>query len=168
MNVNWSKTAMCMTNLPSQELHKLVRMARRELASRWQEREAFKERLSGGYRAMANLMAGVAWAMACRQALRASKGHEPACGKRAQSGEMWLPRELLTCVRSQVKARGWHPITAASWLEFKDRLEGEERLASAATRAPTDAIYTVQFAVPKARGEARRIVSNRFDYGGES
>ena len=113
---------------------------------------------------MANFMAGVTWALACRAALRESKGHTPVGGKRPQSGEMWLPRELLTAVRHQVKDRGWHPITAESWSKVRDNLIAEAR----PPRADSEGLSCTRFVIPFARQEARveLAVDRRFDRSG--
>ncbi len=160
----WKRISGTIPYMKNRQLHKLVRMARRELEFRHAGREAFKEQLSGGFSAMANFMAGVTWALACRAALRESKGHTPVGGKRPQSGEMWLPRELLTAVRHQVKDRGWHPITTKDWGTVRAGLEAE-----AAARAPMPQDYAeVRFAIQFARGDARAVIDldSRFDKSG--
>lgn len=159
--------------LSTRNLHKLKRIINKELTARYQGTEALKERVAGGLQGMANVMAGVTWALACRQALRESKGHEPVGGKRPASGEMWLPRELLYAVRHQVKARGWHPITALNWGVVKANLEAEARPATPKTIDVFGEEVTVaKFVVPMVRGEARRIVDldydRAFDFGGEA
>lgn len=139
----WARITGLLCVLPQRDLHKLKKVVCRELAERYEEREALKKRVSGGFEAMANFMAGVTWALACRTALRESKGHTPVGGKRPQSGEMWLPRELLYAVRHQVKDRGWHPITTTDWPTFRAHLLGEM-----APRRDVDGPFSeVQFAV---------------------
>ncbi len=179
MSINWQKTEAALCLLQKKDLHRLIRLTRRELTERWQETEALKERVAGGYRAMANFMAGVTWALACRVALRESKGHQPPGGKRPQSGEMWLPRELLYAVRHQVKARGWHPVTAESASTVLRNLGAEcGRLypADVVPPGPWDplaaplAAKAARFVVRMAEGNAavRVHVDQWFDHGGEA
>jgi hypothetical protein len=71
--------------------------AEREVATRKLKAEA----MTG----FANFLTGCAHAMACRQALRMSKGHAPF-GKTAQSGEMWTAAEgaeLTDQIRNEAK-----------------------------------------------------------------
>lgn len=169
--------------MPTKELHKLSKLCRKEKELRWQEAKADQARVAGGYRAMANFMAAVTWAMACRTALRASKGHEPIFGKRPQSGEMWLPREILTAVRHQTRERGWHPITVETAGRVITELVGVarskeargwrgEHLGEAGPDAvnprPDDKLQVARFVIPMVKTEARLRISDRFDYGGES
>jgi hypothetical protein len=161
----WRNIALTMPHLTSQQLHRVAKMCRRELADRWAAREALKERAAAGFLGLANFMAGVTWAMSCRQALRGSKGHTPVNGRRAQSGEMWLPRELLYCVRNQVKDRTWHPLTAESWSVVKSNLEAEERASRPLPAGYVDSFNAVRFVIPFAKQEARAVVAvdRRFD-----
>lgn len=163
MEVAWERTREGMEQLSDKNLRKLVKYARTEMHRRHTERWALKERLAGGFAAMANVMACAAWAMACRQALRESKEHEPALGVKPQSGEMWLPRELLYAVRHQVKRRGWHPITADSWYTVRNNLQAEERAERFSALPVRDSFDAVQFAVRMAHGEARSVVDDCFD-----
>lgn len=156
----WNGIAVSMGSMTKQQLHKIVRLGRRELEARHQADKALYEWKLNGYRAMANFMAGVTWALACRWSLRDSKDHHPFAGVRPQSGEMWLPRELLTAVRHQVKARGWHPITSVTAADVLNNLAAE------ASRHPVRAdssLTCVQFVVPMVRSEARVLVDDRFD-----
>lgn len=172
----WAKVSAHIGNFTNKQLHKLRRIAGRELETRHHIAEALNKRRAEGFRSLANFMAGVTWALACRAALRESKGHDPVHGKRPQSGEMWLPRELLYAVRHQVKQRGWHPITAATWTTVKDELLAEaahaerKRHAERASfpAAPYQPVEAQTFRIPFAAGEARVTVDDRFDYGGES
>lgn len=172
----WQKIRSRLGLMSRKQLHKLVKLSRRELESRWQFDEALKKWKAGGYRGLSNFMAGVTWAMACRQSLRQSKGHAPPGGQRAQSGQMWLPAELLYAVRHQVKDRGWHPITATSARVVLDNLQAEESAARVAAHHG-DSLRAVKFVIPYARAEARRQiqipVDDRFDFydlemGGEA
>lgn len=178
-NVAFDNVRRIAGHLTQRQLHKLKRIINRELTARYQATEALKERMAGGLQGMANVMAGVTWALACRQALRESKGHEPVGGKRPASGEMWLPRELLYAVRHQVKARGWHPITALNWDVVRANLAAEARAAS---RPPvSESIHAeldgsrmsvAKFVVPMVKGEVNRIIDldydRAFDFGGEA
>lgn len=139
----WFRITTTLCTMKQRDLHKLKKMVLRELHERYGAREALKERVLGGLDAMANFMAGVTWALACRAALRASKGHTPVGGERPQSGEMWLPYELLYAVRHQVKERGWHPITTEDWTMFRAHMLGE----MAPRRDPGGDFGAVQFAV---------------------
>lgn len=171
MNDPWARLALSMRCMSPKQLHKVIRLTRRELAARHQAADALKERLSGGFSAMAKFMAGVTWALACRAALRESKGHDPSFGKRPAAGDMWLPRELLTAVRHQVKARGWHPITAPDWSNVQHNLMAEQARKG---RPPEEAFAAVQFVVPLAPPTysgvicPRDIPDGRFDHGGEA
>lgn len=93
------------------QLRLAIKKARQELARRNAEKWALKGRVGAGMAGMANFMAGVTWALACRQSLRRSKEHTPDTGKRPASGEMWLPKELLYAARHEVKERQWTPLT---------------------------------------------------------
>lgn len=160
--LQWDKVRGVISNLSNRHVHKLIRLARRELTDRHQAAEALNKRAADGFRAMANFMAGVTWALACRASLRESKGHDPAYGKRPAAGDMWLPRELLTAVRHQVKARGWHPITAPDWTNVQCNLEAEQRRTARGV-TPEQSFQAVQFRIPFARQEARQVINDRFD-----
>lgn len=155
--------------LDDRQLQKLVSTARREQRRRYLAAEALKERVGGAMQGMANVMAGVTWALLCRASLRASKGHLPVGGKRAASGEMWLPRELLTAVRHQVKERGWHPITSLNWETVRANYSAE---LLAARRPPvSDSIlgpdlHVAKFVIPFAgQAVSREIaVDKAFDF----
>jgi hypothetical protein len=103
----------------------LKRRIQQELRERWQDEQALKARTLAAMQGMANVMAGVAWALACRDTLRRSKGHTPTGGKRPASGEMWLPRELLIALRAEIKERKWCPLGCASALECLNWLQVE-------------------------------------------
>lgn len=161
-------------------LGKLARILAKVKTERYVARVAERRRQGEGYRGLANFMAGVTWALACRATLRYSKDH-PGYGKRPASGEMWLPRELLTAVRSQVKAAGWHPITAESAQvvlhNLANRNNRELGIDSAlpVTRTSIDTPFgepfeVVKFRVRMVQGNvmSRSRVSDLFDYGGES
>lgn len=153
------------------DLNKLKKLVVQEKAARYADRLLSRRRTEDGYRAMANFMSGVTWAMACRASLRASKGHEPMFGKRPAAGNMWLPRELLTAVRHQVKELGWHPITSVSADVVIQNLKGQEASARAPKNIQEDRLHAVQFAVRMAAptyAAVRSKVDDRFDYGGES
>lgn len=121
-HVDRRKTLQRLPNLDAKDLHWLIRKARRELKTRWEEQAQLRDRVGGAMTGMANVMAGVTWALACRQSLRRSKEHSPDVGKRPASGEMWLPHELLYALRHEVKERQWSPLGAKtaqdvlSWL----------------------------------------------------
>lgn len=157
--------------MSDKDLNRIKRLLTTEKSTRYTERLQARARTLGGYRAMANFMAGVTWAMACRASLRASKGHEPMFGKRPAAGNMWLPRELLTAVRHQVKELGWHPITSASADVVIQNLKGQAAAANAPKHIQEDRLHTVQFAVRMAAptyAMVRSKVDDRFDYGGEA
>ena len=137
----------------NKDLHKLKKQLKKhftvisnELHRRFVDRKTEEAdalaRAEGACKAMANFMAGVTWALAARESLRKSKGHTPAGGVRPQSGQMWTLREIITAVRSQVKERGWHPITAESWEVVRNSLQAEAR----GVREP-DSMSAVQFGV---------------------
>jgi hypothetical protein len=164
----WASISQSIGQFSKQQLHKLKKLANRELGARWQAKEALNKRVAGGFGAMANFMAGVTWALACRAALRQSKEHA-GFGKRPQSGEMWLPRELLFAVRSQVRGRGWHPITAKDWPTVQAGLAQEQRgfhhQLDDGEFSPTGRMSAVKFVIPFARQEASAViaVNKRFD-----
>lgn len=114
-----------MRALSKKDLHWVLKQARRELSARHQAAWALKERVGGAMLGMANVMAGVTWALACRDTLRRSKGHLPTYGKRPASGEMWLPRELLYALRHEVKERGWCPLSAENATQALQHLNAE-------------------------------------------
>ncbi len=126
-------------------VRKAGREAHRELKARRHNRWLLKERAAGGSVAMSNFMAGVTWALSCRAALRTWAGHSPPGGKRPQHGAPWLPWEMLACVRSQVKERGWHPIAAKTWADARGHLQAEM-----SRRDLPDWVehQTVQFVIP--------------------
>jgi hypothetical protein len=169
-----SITKRLITLLSTKSLHRVMKEARRELAARHVARLALKEQLSGGFSAMANFMAGVTWAMACRAALRESKEHPPI-GKKPAAGHMWLPWELLYAVRHQVKDRGWHPITSKSWSVVRDELAAEARHAAVRRKAELNAMpgqlahfHAQTFRIPFARQEVRMLMDldDQFDKSG--
>lgn len=118
----------------------LKKQLRRELHRRWVDGRADAVRKRHGWIGLANFMAGVTWALACRDALRRSKGHLPTWGKRPQSGEMWLPKEMLTALRADIKDRGWSPLAAGCWSDVHSRL-------THVRGAESDEPFAVQFAV---------------------
>lgn len=91
--VNYPKTALRIKELPSKDLHKLKRLIGEELNRRHILEVANDLSLSLTMGAMANVMAGAAWAMACRAQLRWSKGHDPL-GSTPVGGQMWYPWEI--------------------------------------------------------------------------
>lgn len=117
-----SATREKLANLGRKDLLWLKKQVRRELKFRWQTGQAALAWKRHGWIGLANFMAGVTWAMACRQSLRRSKGHAPDTGVRPQSGEMWMPRELLYALRHEVKERGWSPLAASCWSDVHSRL----------------------------------------------
>lgn len=175
---NWPGLKDAIAGMPQRDLHKVNKIVKQELHARWQEREEDRRRLGAAMTGMANVMAGVTWALACRQSLRRSKGHTPDTGKRPQSGEMWLPRELLYAVRHEVKDRQWSPLTQPSaqatmqWLanERPEPAPDAVTFEEAATAFNIPALRAVQFAPRMARMEAavRVPVHHKFDLGGES
>lgn len=169
--LQWKKIRGSLGRMSRRQLHKLTKLTRRELESRWQFDEALKEWKVGGYRGLANFMAGVTWAMACRESLRRSKGHSPPGGQRPQSGQMWLPAEMLYAVRHQVKDRGWHPITSANAQVVLNNLKAEESAAGARAQYGDYAKFVIPFV--KAEVRAKIPVDDRFDFydmemGGEA
>lgn len=164
----WTKVEGSLAGFSRKQLHKLMKLCRRELNARWQFDEALKEWKLEGFRGLANFMAGVTWAVACRAALRESKGHTPVGGKRAQSGEMWLPRELLTAVRHQVKDRGWHPITAPSAEAVLNELAAEDRARQPLPADYAERFNAVRFVIPFSKTEAITVLDldDRFDKSG--
>lgn len=160
------------TFLTQRQLHKVKKIINKELESRYLAAEALKGRATGAFQGMANFMAGVTWALACRASLRESKGHLPAGGVRPQSGEMWLPRELLTAVRHQVKARGWHPITSTDWDTVRANLSAEALAASRPPRhrdEPMAVKFAVRMAAPTYTAQrVSRLAMEDFDFGGEA
>lgn len=152
--IDWNLTEAQMCLLPQKDLRKLIKFARRELSERNAERWALKERLPGAFQGMANVMAGVTWALACRASLRASKGHRPAAGTRPASGEMWLPAELLKACRLDVKEKGWSPLTAPYFTHFQAQFGKNYRAPD------SDEPVDVQFAVRMARGTAVRVTDS--------
>lgn len=164
-------------SISDRDLGKLARLIAKERLTRRVEHLERRRKQDHAMTGMANFMAGVTWALACRASLRYSKGHQ-GYGKRPASGEMWLPRELLIAVRHQVKTAGWHPITsesAAVVLEnLRNRNNRELGIDSAlpVTRTSIDAplsqpLEVAQFRVRMVKSEAR-LISDRFDYGGEA
>lgn len=109
-------------NLPAssrQDLHWLLKTVRAELKRRGNR----KTELLNGWQAFANVMAGAAWAMACRAELRAAHDH-PRIGKKPASGEMWLPAELVKTVRLSVKERGFSALTAPNASQLRAQWAG--------------------------------------------
>lgn len=119
------KTLRKLAELSRTDLLWLARKARRELNRRFTSERAHREDLDGALHGMANVMAGVTWALACRQSLRRSKDHSPDTGKRPASGEMWLPYELLTALRHEIKERRWSPLGARCWADVQSWLTVE-------------------------------------------
>lgn len=72
--------------------------ARQEAEAEERTKARFREVIPG----FCNFLLGAAHAMACRYALRWSKGHAPFAGKTPQSGEMWTPVEIATVVKCGV------------------------------------------------------------------
>lgn len=140
MSINRTKTSERILDLETRDLHWLVKHARKEIHARWQDRELLKQRVGAAMTGMANAMAGVTWALACRDSLRRSKGHTPTGGRRPQSGEMWLPREQLTALRAEIKERRWSPLGAESWVKVRDWLvvESQRHLGDAARKKRAD------------------------------
>ena len=164
---NWTTIKDLLAGIPHRDLHKLGKLVRKEKHTRWLEDMADTEWRREGFGGLANFMAGVTWALACRAALRASKGHK-GFGKRPAAGNMWTPRELLSCVRHQVKELGWHPITSESAAVVMQNLEGQEAAARAPKHIDDGPFQAVQFGVRMASGGVVRRVADRFDYGGEA
>lgn len=161
----WDSFRNMYASLAKQDIQKMLRLGRAELKARHETLRLENQRAAEGYRGLANFMAGVTWALACRQALRESKDH-PGFGKRPAAGDMWLPRELLLAVRAQVKERGWHPITAASWGTVRERLLAEPRYRAGLQRereVQEGVFHQQQFAVRMASHTASRFVDDRFD-----
>lgn len=173
------------SSISDRDLGKMARLIAKERTSRYLERINERQRAILGFMGLANFMAGVTWALACRASLRHSKEHR-GYGKRPASGEMWLPRELLYAVRHQVKDAGWHPITsetAAVVLEnLRNRNNRELGIDSAlpVTRTsihepslfsadfdPSARLDVARFQVRMVKAEARSRIRDRFDYGGE-
>ncbi len=149
--IDWPLTRAVLEAVSNKDLHRLARLVNREKRDRWEARQRDEARYRGAMIGMANAMAGVTWALACRNSLRASKGHTPPGGKCPQSGEMWMPRELLYAARAEVKERGWSPLTAACWSDVQSHLQAE------AKRKPVpepDDIYATAFRVRFARADA--------------
>lgn len=181
MSTNWDTLRDALAGMPQKDVHKVNKLVKKELHLRWQERE-YERRVQGAaMQGMANVMAGVTWALACRQSLRRSKGHAPDVGKRPQSGEMWLPRELLYAVRHEVKERQWSPLTqpdargCLQWLGAEASRKpvqdvGDDFEAGALFNVPS--LKAVKFTGRMARGEAaitfEDSVHSKFDLGGES
>lgn len=143
------------------DLHWFVKQAKKEIHARWEDRRAFSERLAGAFAGMANVMAGVTWALACRDSLRRSKGHVPTGGKRPASGEMWLPREILTALRAEIKERRWSPLGAEHWGNVSAWLKVEsQRHIGTAKRAEAEAkgMAVAQFKIPFAQGNCSLFV----------
>lgn len=163
--------------LSRHDVVRLVRLGRQELKDRYVVQKLLERAAAEGYRGLANFMAGVTWALACRAALRKSKGHE-GFGKRPAAGDMWLPRELLYAVRHQVKELGWHPITAETWTTVQANLLSQASTARhSADRAErrqrvgdtfAGMVKEVRFKIPFARQTTAVRIDGRFDYGGES
>ncbi len=142
--------------LPKKELLFLKKELRKEARARWLAETEALERKKAGFEGLRNVMAGVTWALACRQSLRRSKGHEPDTGKGPQSGEMWLPREMLTALRLEVKTRTWSPLGCADWTAVHNWL----RVEAQRKKPPADG-GTVQFVIPFARETAVMHLSDR-------
>jgi hypothetical protein len=106
------KTLEKLAELSRTDLLWLARKARKELNRRFTSERVRRGAVAGAMQGLANVMAGVAWALACRDSLRRSKGHLPTYGKRPASGEMWLPWELMYALRHEVKERQWSPLGA--------------------------------------------------------
>lgn len=154
--INWPKTEATMCLLPQKDLRKLIKYARRELAERAQERWAHREALDGAMKGMANVMAGAAWAMACRASLRSSKEHAPTYGVRAASGEMWLPAEILKACRLDIKTQHWSALTAPNQGHFAQQyraLHGRPEQVS-----DDDAVSFEKQMLENARGGVARFV----------
>ncbi len=127
------------------------RQIRLELQERYEETARHRERVAAAMAGMANVMAGVTWALACRQSLRRSKDHWPDWGIRPASGEMWLPWEILTALRAEIKGRRWSPLgmrdagSVLNWLTIeRDR------------KPEPEGDFAVQFRVRMA-GETARV-----------
>lgn len=131
--VNRELTRRKVKELSRKDLHWMKKQLAKELHARYELDKAWKADVAWAMAGMANVMAGVTWALACRETLRKSKGHTPAGGKRPQSGEMWLPREILIALRAEVKERGWCPLGVAEWQDVKRWLyvEGQRYIGDA-------------------------------------
>lgn len=172
----WDSFRGMFAQLDRADVHKMLRLGRAELKQRHEDQKLEKARASEGYRGLSNFMAGVTWAMACRAALRESKGHE-GVGKRPAAGDMWLPRELLYAVRHQVKKLGWHPITADNWTTVQANMlsqassevyEERRKLRAGGMGQFVPSMEAVQFRIPFATQMASVRIDDRFDFGGES
>jgi hypothetical protein len=147
--------------VPKKDLHWIIRAARRELKDRHEHALAWKERLAHGWQAFATFLTGVAHAMACRALLRRSKEHTDY-GKGLAAGHMWTPAELLYCVRDQVRALGWHPITSDGHTFKRNyiiELQRKQPVSDAEADAGLARIQAAQFQVRMSKGEARRAFS---------
>lgn len=147
--VNWAKTEAGLCLLSDKVIRKLIRLARRELGERINQRWEQKQALGPAMQGMANFMAGVSWAMACRESLRRSKDHAPVFGVRPQSGEMWLPSELLRALRLDIKEKQWSALTAPNVMQFQ-----AQYAAHRGRRPEPREGGAVQFRIPLARATA--------------
>jgi hypothetical protein len=152
MNVPLLKTIL--GELTVKDLRNLRRLAGRELGRRSASADRDRARLAGGYLAMANFMAGVTSALACRNALRESKRHRPLGGTNPASGEMWMPREILKARAYMLAKYDAEPLTAADWHEVQEALEQIQRYREADLK-PT----AVKFVVPLVKHEGTRLVT---------
>jgi hypothetical protein len=163
LNLSTARHLVRLLTDDEKEIRKLRRACGHELKRCKLEREAWNDRLEGSYRAMSNFMSGVTWAMACRAALRESMHHTPRGGIRPQSGEMWLPREVLRARGRHLAKYGWDPLTAERWWEVRGHLLAD---MEAANRASGQA-KVARFVVPLVEGEVSvrvtQAVMDRFD-----
>lgn len=111
--INRTLTLGKLTELSGDDLRWLVHHAKAEQVRRRVAHILERQHKQWAFTGLANFMAGVTWALACRATLRASKEHPPI-GKGLASGEMWYPWEMVYAVRHEVAQRGWSPIGAKS------------------------------------------------------
>jgi hypothetical protein len=179
---HWEMYKDLLAALDKKDVHKLLKLTRAELALRWEEQQAEVAWVRAGFTGLANFMAGVTWALACRQTLRRSKGHTPDTGKRPQSGEMWLPREMLYAVRHEVKDRRWSPLSqpdargCLEWLKAEatrrpqvseQEADGLEGMMSGNARDFRATQFHVKMAAPVYGSVTFDDPHSRFDPGGE-
>lgn len=138
MTIVRDKTLSAIRQLSRKDLHWLKKQVKKELAARYLDDRAFEEEYAAGMAGMSNVMAGVAWALACRDSLRRSKGHTPTYGKQPASGEMWLPRELLIALRAEIKERRWSPLGALNANDVLNHLAAESKRRAPISDAEAD------------------------------
>lgn len=138
----WDLIRVLANQLELRDVRRLRRITGLILKRRAANREALNERAREGFAGLANAMAGVAWALACRNALREWKGHRPLGGTRPASGEMWLPWELMKARAYALAKYDCCVLTVTDWTQARNCIEQVNRYRLA-DQQPTAAKFVI-------------------------